>query len=407
MSRRLVTTLVASLSSLALALVGATPALAMGQTPVPSWMTNGKQFATVVDDDTIYFGGQFTQVRSAPLGSPGPKFTVDNVGAIDLSSGEGVSTFRPSVTHATEVANVRALALSVDGSILYIGGKFDAVNGVKVRNVAALNTSDGSIVNTFKPTVGSLKNQVYSLLLSPDGSRLIVGGKFSKVEGATRKNLAAVNTADGSLVTTWSSSPNSNVRAMDLAPGNASIYIVGAFDSVDGVSRESIARINTATGALDAWAVPGALISGPPMTGWSVESSTTTVYAGFGRGPNWFGAYSATTGNQVWKRGTSGNAQKVLLTADGTRLIVGGHFGTGRLNQTFSECGSSKLFRGLLIANAATGIVDCTWVPELKPYGSNYQGIWDVELTPAHLWFAGNFSQVNGVDQANVARAAW
>jgi hypothetical protein len=404
MRRRLVMTMIASVTSFTLAIAGAPPALAMGQTPVPSWMTNGKLFASVIGNGRIYLGGQFTQVRSTPLGTPGPRFTVRNVGALDLATGEGVSGFDPLVTHATENAFVRALALSPDGSTLYIGGRFDAVDGVTVRNVAAINTADGSIDSSFRPNVGSLKNQVFSLLVSPDGSTLYVGGKFARAEGATRGNLAAFDTSDGSLLD-WAPSANDNVRAMDFASDNASIFMVGAFSTVNGLSRESIARVDVSTGATHPWFVPGVLISGPPMTGWSVDASATTVFAGFGRGPNWFASYNATTGSRNWQRGTNGNVQKVLLSEDGTQLFVAGHFGTGRLNQTFSECGST-LFRGLLVANPVTGTVDCSWIPQLAPSGNNFQGLWDLDLTATELWFAGNFSSVNGVDQANVARAA-
>lgn len=407
MHRRLTAALVASLTSLTLISVAAPPAHAMGQTPVPSWMTNGKLWATATDETRIYLGGQFTQVRSTPLGTPGPRILVGNVGALDVTTGEGVAGFDPMVTHASATAFVRAMALSPDGSRLYIGGRFDAVDGVAARNVAAIDTSDGSLDPTFTPTVGSLKNQVFSLLLSPDGSMLYVGGKFKKVQGETHVNVAAIHTSDGSVATAWSSSPNDSVRAMDLAVDGQTIFMVGAFSAVDGQTRESIARIATATGALQSWSVPTWQISGPPMTGWSVDATATAVYGGFGRGPNWFGAYSITTGFEIWRRSTAGNVQKVLLSEDGTRLFVGGHFGTGSLTQTFSECGSSTRFYGLLMANPSTGTVDCSWVPLLEPYGSNYQGIWEIEETDDHLWFAGNFKHVNGVAQANVARAAW
>ena len=35
---------------------------------------------------------------------------------------------------------------------------------------------------------------------------------------------------------------------------------------------------------------------------------------------------------QQWTRGTPGNVESLALNADGTRLFVGGHFGTGTLD---------------------------------------------------------------------------
>ena len=40
---------------------------------------------------------------------------------------------------------MNALAVSADGSTLYIGGKFDAVNGVTAKNFAAVSTSTGAV----------------------------------------------------------------------------------------------------------------------------------------------------------------------------------------------------------------------------------------------------------------------
>lgn len=402
MSRRLSTVVVVALASLSMWLMGASSAFAVGTTPVPSWMTDGRLYASVTGGDRIYLGGEFTQLRSAPLGTPASVIPVSNLGAIDLTTGEGVPGFTTAVTHATYAPFVRDMVLSPDGSRLYIGGRFDAVNGEKRRNVAAIDTSDGSVIASFKPRVGSLKNQVFSLLLSPDGSTLYIGGKFGKVTGVVHTNIAAVNTANGSLLD-WSSTPNDSVRSMDFSSDGDTIFMVGAFSAVDSQARESIARIDTATGALDPWFVPGFLISGPPMTGWSVDATATAVYGGFGRGPNWFGAYRVSDGSQVFRRSTVGNVQKVMISPDGTQLFVGGHFGTGGLTQTFTECGSTP-FRGLLIASPANGTVSCSWIPQLEPYGSNYEGVWDFTLTAEHLWFVGNFTHVGGVAQANVAR---
>ncbi len=403
MRRRSAAAIISSIAGLAMLLVAPTPALAIGSTPDPTWMTNGKVFANVTASDRIYVGGQFHKLRETPPGTPGRRILTDHLGALDLSTGEGIRSFTPSVSHSTLAPYVRALAVSSDGSTLYVGGRFDAIDGVPVRNLAAIDTSDGAVDPGFAPQIGAEKHKVFALTLSADGSTLYVGGAFGRVNGVRNKHVAALDASTGEVVEGWSATPNSNVRGMDLSPDGSSLYLVGAFSSVDGQARESIARLDAATGGLDPWAVPAWAISGPPMTGWSVDSTSTVVYGGFGRGPNWFGAYRASTGEQLFRRGTAGNVQKVLLSEDGTQLFVGGHFGTGRLTQTFTECGSS-LFRGLLIADPTSGEVDCTWIPKLEPFGNNYDGIWDLDLTATHLWAGGKFRKVSDVDQANIAR---
>ena len=98
---------------------------------------------------------------------------------------------------------------------------------------------------------------------------------------------------------------------------------------------------------------------------------------------------------------TVGNVQKVALSPDGTSVFAGGHFGTGSLQQTV--CGNIPL-HGLMKLNAATGVVDCSWVPALAPYGSNYNGAWDIDFTSTHVWVAGGFAKVNDVKAHNIAR---
>jgi hypothetical protein len=384
----------------------ASPAFAMGQTPVPSWMIgHGKVLATAVGGGRIYLGGQFTELRSTPVGVPGTRVLVDNLAAIDVSTGSGITSFSPHVTHSTDPANVRALAVSPDGGTLFLGGHFDAVNGIARRNVAAIDTATGAVKPDFDPVVGTAANQVYALMVSTDGSRLYVGGQFNRVNGQARSHAAAVSTVDGTTLA-WSPQPAGRVRGMTNAPDGQTIFIVGSFASVAGVSRESIARVDAITGALHPWAVPGQYIDGPPMNGFSVDVSATTVYAGFGKTPNWFAGFSMTTGIQTMRTNTVGNVQKVMLSPDGTQLFVGGHFGTGELRQRFSNCGD-QLFYALLVANPVTGAVDCSWVPQLEPNTNNYHGIWDLERTSGHLWFAGKFTSVNGVKQSGIARAAW
>jgi len=393
------------LSAVALGvLVGLTavPASALSSSIDPMWMTNGTLYTQTQVGNIMYLGGKnFTEVRSTPNGTPGPKVNVSNLGAINVTTGEGVSTFHPMVTHATDVAKVQAIAATPSGSAIYIAGHFDAVDGVAVRNIAKIDLSTGTIDTSFKAKVAA-GGTVYALLVSVNGSRIYLGGAFGNVDGVARKNLAAVN-ADGSIVDGWDPTPDGKIHALTFASDAATVFVGGTFSTMDNQTRTTVARLSASTGDLDHWAIPTGTIQ-MPQTAWSLVATPTRLYGGFGHKPNFAQAFrldNGTSGTSVWKFSTAGNVEKVALTPDGLSLIAGGHFGTGQLQQ--QVCTGQNL-RGLMKLNAATGILDCSWIPQLAPFGNNYNGAWDLDFTANHLWVAGGFSRINNVKAQNVAR---
>jgi uncharacterized delta-60 repeat protein len=106
-----------------------------------------------------------------------------------------------------EFRHVSALALQPDGKIL-IGGSFTSVSGHSRRGIARLN-ADGTLDTSFNPGTGISFRPVweasdgydywdiYALALQPDG-KVLVGGKFERVNGIPRRNLARLN-SDGSV----------------------------------------------------------------------------------------------------------------------------------------------------------------------------------------------------------------
>jgi len=108
---------------LALAVTGtlsAGPAWApIGSTPDRTWVTDGEVLAVARLGDTIYIGGDFTQV--GPRTGPGA--------GIDAGSGRA----DPALP---EVAGTLC-AVAADGlGGWFIGGIFDSVDGVPRRNIA-------------------------------------------------------------------------------------------------------------------------------------------------------------------------------------------------------------------------------------------------------------------------------
>lgn len=383
------------------------PAHAISRTPSKSWTTNGTVFATALSEDrsTLYVGGDFTQVREGSRSSPGESLAVGGVAAIEVATGTPVRSWNPRVSG--DASTVRSLA--VKNGQVFIGGNFTTVGDEPRRNLAAVDAASGRVVNSFAPEVGDINSNVYTLLA--DGSRLYAGGKFDTVNGSSRGNLAAFELATGALDSTWKPRASSVVRDLELAANGASIFMSGAFSRATGsdggsaAPRQSIARVYTNTGGLHPWTVPSGTIAGP-QTGWDIAVTSTRLYGGFGRGPNYAAAFrldNGDSGTQVWRYHTVGNVQTVALSPDRSRLFIGGHFGTRRLQQ--SVCGGTNNLHGLASLNPSTGAIYCDWLPSLD--GSRYHnGAWDLIVAGDHLWVGGQFTGVSGTAQKSLARFA-
>jgi uncharacterized delta-60 repeat protein len=119
------------------------------------------------------------------------------LGQIALAQSPGAldAAFTPSITGV-----VHAVAVQSNGQIV-IGGEFTSVNGAGRSNLARLN-ADGTLDTSFNPGIGGgLSPGVFALAIQSDG-RILIGGRFSTVNGVGRNNIARLNangTLDGSF----------------------------------------------------------------------------------------------------------------------------------------------------------------------------------------------------------------
>jgi hypothetical protein len=372
---------------------------------VGPWMTNGHVYTSVIVGNTLYIGGTFTKVEE--LASGGASYAANNLAAIDVTTGAGISSFTPDVTNSLGKTAIRSLATSPDGSTLYVGGTFDAVDGHARANLAAIDLGTGQ-ATAYAPQVengGGGITKVAAIVTTP--TTIYFGGRFSAVDG-TRRAKAAATAFDGTLISTWKPFLNNRVEAMAVA-SDGSIFIGGKFTTVtvggNVFARQLVARVTPDTADV----LPFSLTNDSELTDnvvHTILATPTRAYLGVGaHGPNWIGSYDVDTGVRVWKFGTVGNVQALSMTPDRSRLYFGGHFGTGRLQQTV--CGNQQLHGLAFMTNPeATGShsPDCSWIPSIEPFGSNFQGIWTINNTPSYIWVGGGFKAVGGVSHLNLAR---
>jgi hypothetical protein len=172
-------------------------------------VVNGPVYRVAVspDQSALYIAGAFTEVNG---------FSRAHIAKFDLPGGQLDSGFRPAVS-----AKVQALA--VTNSTVYLGGSFTAVGGVNRGNLAAVQASDGGLTG-WAPTADQY---VQDMAISPDGSKIYVAGVFDRMNNAAAYGLAALTSTSGTLLPFPA---NSVVRAYHVpgADGSAGFFSIQA-----------------------------------------------------------------------------------------------------------------------------------------------------------------------------------
>ncbi len=203
---------------------------------VTSWNPNlnGIVFTILVDGSVIYVGGQFTTVGGVVR---------NRLAAINKSDA--------SVLNWNPDANLDVLALDIDGAgtsaTIYAGGVFTSIGGV-VRNFVASIGASGSLT-IWNPDANSTVSA-----LAVNGATVYLGGRFTSlgVNAATptiRNYLAAIDT--NGVINNWN--PDADDGVESLIVNNNIIYVGGAFKTVGGVARESVAAIGVNGVLSDIW----------------------------------------------------------------------------------------------------------------------------------------------------------
>lgn len=145
--------------------------------------------------------------------------------------------------------SVNCIAVQPNGKIL-IGGNFSTYNGIERNNLARIN-ADGTLDTSFIPgaTATDMSSQINTIAVSQDGA-IYVGGKFDAYNGIPRKNIVKLN-PDGTLASTYNSGLGTNSPVNTCAlQADGKLLIAGYFDLYNGTSTYPFCRINE-NGTLD------------------------------------------------------------------------------------------------------------------------------------------------------------
>ena len=292
--------------------------------------------------------------------------------------------------------DVRALTLSDDGSTLFAGGKFLSVDGATHRNLVALNLADHTVIPTWKPSV---RGPVRDLVAT--GNDVYVAGKITGVGGVAQRGIGAVVAATGKRDAAFDLAADNDVLGLAL-DGNT-LILSGAFTAVDGAPRNLLASIDLSTNTLTNWQ-PAQLCSSCTQY-WDVQTDGTNAYVASSGPGGSAGAFNLTTGAQPWGsrvRG-DGDIQALWLPGDG-RLYIGGHFG----QQVWNSKNSQNPLPATVVASVdlATGQPEPDFTPGIY---RTYPGAWTFTSTYGKLWVGGDFTgeQVNGANNHQPYLAAY
>ena len=433
----------AALSLLAgLAAVNAPAAADPAAVPAESWVTNGTVYAVRQLGDRIYVGGSFTQAGpntgfgvglDPSTGAWAPAFPkINGTVLVAVPDGDGgfyiggdftrVGTrsrhngarIVPGATTGTwEVAAwnpetdkpIRAITPAPSANIVYIGGDFATVQGVARAGLAATNRYTGDPILGFDPGAGTATTagtgaaatvtvgSVMTLATSPDGTRLFAGGFFTSMSGVPRSGLAALNAATGALDAAFNPAPSAGGVETMAPTASGRLLLGGGFTKIGATTRNRLAAVNAATGALDTTWAPSA--DGTVHTlRLSADGAKVFVGGGFthiGDSTRNRLALLSSTGSGsldgTWKPSADADVSALALSADGSRLFAAGAF--------TKLAGVTRNYLGAL-ATTGVGAADA-WDPNAS------MAALAVAPSPTVVFAGGTFASVNGTARANLA----
>lgn len=368
-----------AIASLVTTSLVATPTLASATlniqpdaTSAGPWGANGRVVSIVRTGNVVFLGGDFTAMQKGNQATEVRARTY--LAAVNATTGEPLA-WAPVLND-----KVMKLTLSPDGSRLYVGGLFTTIEGQNRRRVAAFD-----VTNPASPALLAWKPQASPngavRAIAQLGSTVYLGGGFTTIGTTSRPYLAAVRATDGSLLG-WAPAADNIVRDLAICESCSPVrvYAGGNFATVNGSSQKTMAVLDAASGQTIGC---GACHPGYPAI--DMEAANGRLYVAGGGAGGRAAAFNLSTGAQLWQRKLDGNVQGVGVI--GISPVFGGHFFTIDKG-TATQRTVSQIIR----LNATTGALDTGWLP----FSNGLLGVFAVHGSGDRLYLGGDFNQIGG-----------
>jgi hypothetical protein len=386
----------------------------VSSTALSSWQTDGPVFALAYGNGVVYAGGTFGNALppGTPAGTTTGEVTRTFLSAFNSTTGALISSLDPTITYSGTNPNpgVYAMALSPDGTTLYVGGIFDHVNGVARNDLAAFNTATGALTS-WAPSTGSW---VRALAVSPSGSEIYIGGAFGHMNNVARTFAAAVDTS-GKLLP-WAPVLDSSVYALAVTPDDSQVLLGGFFQHINGVLQDSSGAVDPVNGTTNQpWSLPPTFQQHTSACNSSTQniviSGSTAYFASNGNGGGCFdGDFAVSLGSTdslLWQNDCLG-ATQALEVVNGF-LFKGSHahdcaYLPGGFPQTSPETAWHLLDQSLTDGTLGhwTPITDSGNKAQAPP-GLGALGPHAMATDGSQLFVGGDFTTVNNKPQQGIA----
>ncbi len=175
------------------------------------------------------------------------------------AGGVGAGTNYPNIVNAVPFANTpnmtdgTVFAINQVGNMIFAGGSFTNVQNhgsttnLPRAHIVGFDASTGAVSTTFNP---NLDGSVEGIAPGPIANTVYVAGAFSTVNGVKSKGITLLSTTTGAIVSGFKPPAlNGIVYAIALAAGR--LYLAGSFTSANLIAHGGLAALNPTTGALD------------------------------------------------------------------------------------------------------------------------------------------------------------
>ncbi len=436
-----------AVSALAVALVGVgvvatAPAAVAATAPdqptvssdaLPTVQVNGVVWDTAIVGNTVYVAGSFTSARPAGSAAGTNETPRGNLLAFDIRTGELIPSWAPSVNAAAY-----AITPSPDGTLLYVGGDFTAatssgsVTSVGRTRLASFSATTGALDNRVRPTPNAAVRAIVATT-----STVYFGGNFTTVGGVRKPRVAAVSASNGALTPFFASVQSAQVDALLLTPDGSKLVLAGRFEHISNVPALGTGWVNATTGAVVPFPANQVIQNSGMSAGYSAGITSLSlagnliIGAGFHRldtGDGSVGnlegmfAADASTGELAWVADCKGDTYSTYPSPDG-HIYLAGHPHDCSAAGGFPEASPRVHNYGLAFTQDArvTNAVGAgtahagrpspvlaNWFPAFSAgtvTGQNQAG-WTVTGNADYVVYGGEFPRVNNTGQAGLVRFA-
>ena len=388
---------------------------------LPTVQLNGVAWTQTIIGDTVYVGGEFSSARPAGSAAGSNEVARGNILAYNLRTGALINSFAPSFN-----AQVTALAPSPDGKRLYVGGTFTQLNGATVWRIVALDPVSGALDTSFLPKASA---SVRAIAATND--TVYFGGLFNAIGSTPRAQLAAAKASDGTLLDWTPQAVGGRVNALALSPDRSKIVVGGAFTTLNGSNKPGfgLGVLDTTTGTQ--FPLPAndyVRNGGTDGSITALDSDQTGFYATgytYGRTSTLEGMVSVNWSDlqTKWLEDCHGDTYSVFAGAAGAVYVAGHPHHCGGIG-AFPQERQWEFRRGLAFSKAVgEGLIKrelygytnfegkphpelLPWYPDMNSgtYTGQNQGPWSVAGNEDYVVMAGEFTIVNGKAQQGMVR---